>query len=191
MDRPNYEIPQNPTYNPDVPKILNEDLVLADGALGNTLSRMIENTHALREHLDDALLGILPLKRRGTGATNAVAARNALGLNMEVGLWDPVGENLELNSISVRHFTRIGNLVLINFWGNVARTGTSNILRIGGLPFVAQTHSAGSAGTTFGIHDPSINVRANGNSLYLGGVNQNNLPTLMSNLTLSVIYRIT
>ena len=50
-DRPNYPIPVNPKYDPNIPIILDEDFVIASTTTNPINERLIENTHFLKQQI--------------------------------------------------------------------------------------------------------------------------------------------
>ena len=91
-NRPTYGIPEPPTFNPNIPKLLNEDRVQADGVLSQIFEQFAENDAAMHEALDahrhsaaHITSGTLPVARGGTGATTAAGIRNNLGLGNTTG----------------------------------------------------------------------------------------------------------
>ena len=79
MSRPNFDIPKNPTYNPEIPVILDGDSVSATDVVNPRIQRLINNIHAVYELAGSILAEIRPVSQGGTGAADAANARANLG----------------------------------------------------------------------------------------------------------------
>ena len=58
MSRPNYPVPLNPEYNPQIPMILNDDFVEASTSINPRIIQLISNIHAVKQQTDDNTLKI-------------------------------------------------------------------------------------------------------------------------------------
>ena len=53
MSRRNFRIPEHPEYDPEIPELLNEDLASATGTFNPLFQRLIDNTHAHENRLNE------------------------------------------------------------------------------------------------------------------------------------------
>ena len=83
--RPTYDIPEPPVFNPDIPKLLNEDRVQASGVLGDIFGQLAENDAAIHEALDGitpASIGAAPAAHaHSPSAVGAAPASHAYNAN--------------------------------------------------------------------------------------------------------------
>ena len=53
MPGPNYPIPDNPVYDPNIPSLADDDLASATQTFNPLIQRLINNTHAIKQTVTD------------------------------------------------------------------------------------------------------------------------------------------
>ena len=65
MQRPNYQIPTNPVYNPNIPALLDSDPASATDTFNPVIQKLVDNTHAVHD-----------LATKNAGTTNTLELHN-------------------------------------------------------------------------------------------------------------------
>ncbi len=141
-----YELPENPVYHEDIPKLTQDDSVDADEVVNPLIQKILENAHAVKKELDELQAskgqpdGIASLDSGGKVPTNQILFPISVGVRDDDG--DPWVDGIDYGLKVLRGFDLYGNPVVdlwligraINFTCEfIDVTGTMDMHRIGKL----------------------------------------------------------